>query len=138
MRLPRLSRFATRTTFVNTFSTMERASPAMMSSGVRPLRCSLTMELFMNTVQRLPRAAGRFERNAASAMPSAGMPSDSAKFSRNDPQPLEHASFTTMSTITPSSSRMAFMSWPPMSRTNVASGTQRVAARAWATVSTVW
>ena len=55
-------------TFVNTFSIIDRHKPAMMSSGVRPFFCSLTMELFMNTVQRLPKCAGCSLRNAAFAM----------------------------------------------------------------------
>ena len=87
-------------TLVNTFSMMERHNPAMMSSGDFPLRCSVTMLLFMNTVQRLPSSAGRAERNAASAMPSTGMRSVEAKFSKNEPQPDEQASFTTMSVMT--------------------------------------
>ena len=98
---PSESRFDTRMTLVNTFSMMERHNPAMMSSGDFPLRCSVTMLLFMNTVQRLPSSAGRAERNAASAMPSTGMRSVEAKFSKNEPQPDEQASFTTMSVMTP-------------------------------------
>ena len=138
MRLPRLARLGTRTTFVNTLAMIERHRPAMMSAGVRPFFCSLTMLEFMNTVQRLPSTAGCRLENASSAMRDVGMSSARAKFSRNEPQPLEHASFTTMLLMTPLSSQMAFMSWPPMSRMNVASGMKRVAAWACATVSTVW
>ena len=138
MRSPSESVLAMRMTLVNTFSMMERASPAMMSSGVLPRRCSETMLLFMNTVQRLPSTAGEVERIAASAMPETGMPSDAANPSRNDPQPLEQASLTMMSVMMPPSSQIAFISWPPMSSTNVASGTNLVAAAVCATVSTVW
>ena len=125
-------------TLVNTFSMMERQRPAMMSSGPLPRRCSLTTLLFMNTVQRLPSDAGSFDRNAARAIPSTGMCRFAANPSRNDPQPAEHASLTTISVSTPPESQMAFMSCPPISNTKVASGTHMAAARACATVSTVW
>ena len=36
-----------RMTLVKTFSMMERHRPAMMSSALRPLRCSVMMLLFM-------------------------------------------------------------------------------------------
>ena len=138
MRLPRLSRFDTRMTFVNTFSMMERHRPAMMSAGLFPARCSETMLLFMNTVQRLPSTAGLSESNAVRAISRTGMPSVDAKPSRNDPQPELHASFTTMSVMMPLFSQMAFMSCPPMSRMKLVSGSYLRAARACATVSTVW
>ena len=123
---------------VNTFSMMERQSPAMISSGSFPFRCSVTMLLFMKTVQRLPRTAGFLEAKAASAICSRGIPREEAKFSRKEPQPEEQASFTTMLVMMPSLSQMAFMSWPPMSRRKVASGRYFSAALAWATVSTTW
>ena len=128
----------TRTTLVKTFSMIERHRPAMMSSGDLPFRCSVTMELVMKTVQRLPRWAGASERKAASAIFSTGMPREPAKVSRNEPQPEEQASFTTTLVMMPWSSQMAFMSWPPMSSTKVASGTTSRTARACATVSTTW
>ena len=94
----------------------------MMSAGVLPSRCSeMTLEV-MKTVQRLPSAAGSADENAVAAMSSTGMPSERAKFSRNDPQPLEQASLTITSVMTPRSTHIAFMSWPPMSRMNEASG----------------
>lgn len=73
-----------------------------MSAGVRPFFCSLTMLEFMNTVQRLPSTAGCSLVNAASAISGVGTPSVCAKFSRNEPQPLEQASFTTMLPMMPS------------------------------------
>ena len=94
----------------------------MMSAGVRPFFCSLTMLEFMNTVQRLPSTAGCSLENAESAISGVGMPSVCAKFSRNEPQPLEQASFTTMLPMTPSESQMAFISWPPISRMKLAWG----------------
>ena len=110
----------------------------MMSSALRPLRCSVMMLLFIKTVQRLPSTAGCWEAKAASSMPLVGMPREEAKFSKKEPQPEEQASLTRMLVIMPLSSHMAFMSWPPMSRMKVASATYFLAARAWATVSTVW
>ena len=127
-----------RTTLVNTFSMMDRHSPAIRSSGRLPLRCSLMMVLFMNTVHRLPSSAGAWERKAASATRSTGSPRVEAKFSRKDPHPEEQASLSMMLVTTPSFSQMAFMSWPPMSSRKVASGKNRRQPRAWATVSTVW
>ena len=110
-------------TLVNTFSMMERQRPAMMSGDCFPFRCSVTMLLFMNTVQRLPRTAGFSAAKASFAMFSTGMCKDAAKFSRKEPQPEEQASFTTMLVMMPLSSQMAFMSCPPMSRMKLASGT---------------
>ena len=94
--------------------------------------------LFMNTVHRLPSSAGAWERKAASATRSTGIPRVEAKFSRKDPHPEEQASLSMMLVTTPSFSQMAFMSWPPMSSRKVASGKNRRQPRAWATVSTVW
>lgn len=45
----------------------------MMSLGLLPFFCSVTMMLFMNTVQRLPRSAGAFDSKAALAMLLVGM-----------------------------------------------------------------
>ena len=95
------------------------------------------MVLFINTVQRLPKFAGCRERNAASAIFSAGIPREEAKFSRNEPQPEEQASFSVMLVTMSRSTQMAFMSCPPMSSTKLTSGTYFWAAAAWATVSTV-
>ena len=95
---------------VNTFSMMERHSPAMISSARLPFLCSVIMLLFINTVQRLPRTAGCFDENAASAISSAEMFRDEAKFSRKDPQPEEHASLTRIFVMIPRSSHIAFIS----------------------------
>ena len=114
--------FGTRTTLVKTFSMMERHRPAMMSAGVLPSRCSEITLLVMNTVQRLPSAAGLVDEKAVDAMSLTGILSERAKFSRNEPQPDEHASLTMTSVMTPRSTHIAFMSCPPMSRMNVASG----------------
>ena len=125
-------------TFVKTFSMIERQRPAMISSGFFPFLCSVTMLLFMKTVQRLPRTAGFFEEKAASAISVTGIFNVEAKFSRKEPQPEEHASLTRMFVMMPWSSQMAFMSCPPISRRNVMSGMYWNAALAWATVSTTW
>ena len=102
------------------------------------MRCSVMMLLFIKTVHRLPSTAGCREAKAAVSISRVGMPREEAKFSRKDPQPEEQASLTRMLVMMPLSSHMAFMSWPPMSRMKVASSTYFLAARAWATVSTVW
>ena len=109
-----------------------------MSPGSLPLRCSVTMLLFIKTVHRLPRWAGFWASKAAWAIWSTGICREAAKFSRKEPQPEEQASLTTMLVMTPFESQMAFMSWPPMSSRKVAPGTYWAAARAWATVSTTW
>ena len=110
IRSPRESRFEIRMTFVKTFSIMERQSPAMMSSGFLPFLCSVTMLLFMKTVQRLPSVAGSFARKAAEAISVTGIFKVAAKFSRKEPQPEEHASLTRMFVMIPWSSQIAFMS----------------------------
>ena len=96
MFFPRLDVSEMRTTFVKTFSMMERQRPAIMSSALQPFFCSVMMVLFMNTVQRLPRFAGCLEEKAASAIFSSGMFSDVAKFCRKEPHPDEQASFSVM------------------------------------------
>ena len=135
--LPSIAELDMRTTFVNTLRIIERHSPAIISSGVRPFFCSVIIVLFINTVQRLPKSAGCCERNAASAMRSTGMPSAAAKPSKNEPQPDEQASFSVILVTTPPSIHIAFMSCPPISSTKLTSGTYVCAAAAWATVSTV-
>jgi hypothetical protein len=50
----------------------------------------LTLE-FINTVQRDPKSTGRDALNPNEANCATVMPSDSAKCSRKDPQPDEHA-----------------------------------------------
>ena len=81
-----------------------------MSSGSFPFRCSVIILLFIKTVHRLPSTAGDLEENAASAIFSAGIPSEEAKFSKKEPHPEEHASFTRIFVITPPSSQIAFIS----------------------------
>ena len=122
---------------MNTFSMIERQSPAMISSARLPFLCSVMILLFINTVHRLPRTAGFFEENAAFAISFAEMLREDAKFSRKEPHPEEQASFTRILVMIPRSSHMAFISCPPISRMNVASFTYFSAALAWATVSTV-
>ena len=118
---PRESRLLMRMTFVKTFSIMDRQSPARISLTSLPFFCSVMMRLFIKTVQRLPSTAGCFALKARSAISGTGTPMFFAKFSRKDPQPAEQASFTTISVMIPSSSQMAFMSCPPISRIKVAS-----------------
>ena len=110
MFFPRLEVSEILTTFVKTFSMIERQRPAMMSSALRPFFCSVIMVLFMNTVHRLPRFAGCRLAKAASAIFSRGMFSDVAKFCRNDPQPEEQASFNVMFVTISSFIQMPFMS----------------------------
>ena len=107
---PRLSKLEIRITFVKTFSMMERHRPAIISADCLPFRCSVTMLLFMKTVQRLPREAGCLDEKAASAISSTGICKDEAKFSRKEPQPEEQASLTTILVIMPLSIQMAFIS----------------------------
>lgn len=45
-----------------------------------------------------------------------------AEFCRNEPQPDEQASLSSMLAITPSRMKIDFMSCPPMSSTNETSG----------------
>ena len=107
---PRLSVFEIRTTLVNTFSIMERQSPAIMSSGPQPFFCSVIIVLFIKTVQRLPKSAGFLERKAASAILSVGIFNEEAKFSRKEPQPDEQASFNVIFVMIPSSIQIPFIS----------------------------
>ena len=63
-------------------------------------------------------------------------PKEPAKVSINDPHPDEQASLSSMRQMAPFWIKMAFMSWPPMSRTNDTSGSMYFAASKWAMVST--
>ena len=90
----------------------------------------------MNTVQRVPRSTGCRANKASSANCAAVKPKELAKFSRNEPQPEEQASFSmTLSTV-PFFRRMHFMSCPPMSSTQSTCGSKNAAAVVWAMVST--
>ena len=109
---------------------MDLHSPAMMSPGSFPFRCSVTILLFINTVHRLPSFAGLLESKAVFAISSTGILSEAAKFSRKDPQPEEQASFTTMLVMIPSFRQIAFISCPPISRIKEAPGTYLAAALA--------
>ena len=110
MLSPRFFRLDSLITLVNTFSMTELQRPAMMSSGVFPFFCSEMTDEFMNTVQREPRDDGDSDLNAISEISSTAMPSDDAKFSRKDPQPALHASFSVMPVMMPLFRKMAFMS----------------------------
>ena len=101
IRSPRESTLEIRMTLVNTFSMIERHSPAIISSGSFPFRCSVIILLFINTVQRLPRAAGCSDENAAEAISCMGICRFAAKFPRNEPHPEEQASLTRMLVIMP-------------------------------------
>ena len=64
------------------------------------------------------------------------MPRELAKFSRNEPQPDEQASFRSTVSTAPSLSLMHFMSCPPISSTQSTLGSKNDAAVQWAMVST--
>ena len=113
---------------------MER--PAEMLSSVAPSFCACLTELFMNTVQRLPRSTGRPAKRPSAAKSSTEYPSACAKVCKKLPQPLEQASFRKMSLIAPSAILKHFMSWPPMSIMKSTSGRKCRAAVKCATVST--
>ena len=121
--LPKLEVLLIRTTFVNTFCIIERHNPAIISSVVQPFFCSVIILLFINTVQRLPRFAGRSARNAASAISFTGICKVSANFSKKEPHPDEHASLSIILVTTPSATQIAFISCPPISRIKLTSGT---------------
>ena len=108
---------------------MEKLSPAAMSGTPAPSRrhC-LTLE-FMNTVQRVPKSQGASEKHAMRANSATGCFSDAANASTNEPQPDEHASLISSRLIAWFSTKIAFMSCPPMSRMNETSGLNLRAAR---------
>ena len=87
---------------VNTFSMMERQSPAMISAGL------LAVSLLGDdaAVHEHGAAAAQHGRAVARKRPSGrsastGMSREAAKFSRKEPQPEEQASFTTMLVMIP-------------------------------------
>ena len=89
----------------------------------------------MKTVQRLPRSTGCSAVRATFANSWTVMFMESAKLAMKEPQPEEQASLSMMCSMTPSFTCRHFMSWPPMSRMKLTSGTNALAPRRCATVS---
>ena len=119
------------------FFTTEYAIPAAKSLTLAPIFWACLTRDDMNTVHFVPRSTGCSEVSAASLNAWGLKRSECAVPSMNDPQPLEHASLRMAFATMPFLIQSAFMSCPPMSSTNVASGTSSIAARACAVVSTM-
>jgi hypothetical protein len=100
-----------------------------MSPTLAPSRCACLTELFMNTVQRVPRSTGESDSTAVPANAWTSVPIEAANVCRNEPQPDEHASLTAIESTTPLRIRRYFMSCPPMSMTLVTPGQTASAAR---------
>ena len=83
----------------------------------------------MNTVHRVPRSTGEADSMAMRAKERTSVPIVCAKVCRKDPQPEEQASLTEMESTAWSRMRRYFMSWPPMSMTEVTPGQMNSAAR---------
>ena len=110
--------------------------PAEMSATSAPSFCACLTFEFIKTVQRVPRSTGALDFTASAANSAGVMCSPSAKFWMNEPQPAEHASLSVMLPMLPSLTKKHFISWPPMSSTNVTLGQNSCAARRCANVST--
>ena len=100
----------------------ERPMPAEISARGAPSFWACFTREFMNTVQRVPRSTGVLLSMALSANSAALMPRPWAKFSINEPQPAEQASFRVILPMFPLLIWKHFMSCPPMSSTQVTSG----------------
>jgi hypothetical protein len=83
----------------------------------------------MKTVQRVPRSHGLSARHACAAKSATAYPNELANVSMKEPQPDEQASLISMRLSTPWSTKMAFMSCPPMSSMNDTCGSMSRAAR---------
>ena len=83
----------------------------------------------MNTVQRVPRSTGAAEVSALAAKVWISVSMLAAKVCRKDPQPDEQASLTAIESTAPPRIFRYFMSWPPMSITEVTPGATFSAAR---------
>ena len=78
----------------------------------------------MKTVQRLPRSTGCWAIRLMSAKDWMSVSIPAAKVWRKDPHPDEQASLTEMESMTWSTTRRYFMSWPPMSMMAVTPGSR--------------
>ena len=116
--LPRAAGLLSLRTLYRQFFITEYERPAAISSRQAPSRRTCFTLEFINTVQRVPRSHGVFDRQAAPANSDAEYPSDRAKVSMKDPHPDEQASFISILSMTPSLTNMAFISCPPISRMN--------------------
>ena len=90
-----------RMTLYSAFFTTLTDRPAEMSSMVAPSFWLCLTEEFMNTVQRVPRSTGAFERRPHSANSATLLPIDRAKVSMKEPQPEEQASLSMMESMAP-------------------------------------
>src|SRR5690554_3701788 len=87
----------------------------------------LTLE-FINTVHLEPRSTGDLDVIAFDANSPILRSKDSAKVSKKDPHPAEHASFNSMLSITPFLIFRHFISCPPISRIKSTPGQKKSAA----------
>ena len=106
-----------------------------MSATDAPSRNTcLTLE-FINTVQRVPRSQGACDVHASWAKSVTLYPILLANVWMNVPHPELQASLSSMRTTVPFSTKIAFMSCPPISRIKLTSGINDAAARSCAIVS---
>ena len=117
-----------RITLNNAFFTTEYASPAAISSTAAPSFCACFTLEFIKMVHRVPRSSGILDFRASSEKLLAVYPMESAKFSIKEPHPEEHASFSRMESTLPFLIRMHFISCPPISMMQSASGSTKRAA----------
>jgi len=88
------------------------------------------------TVQVVLIFTGRSPRMAVGPSCSSGMSSAAEAAPRNRPVPAAHLSFMQKSTISPwAETRIAFVSWPPMSTTVLVFGNMWTAPRPWQLIS---
>ena len=106
----------------------------MSATEAPSLRTCFTLE-FIKTVQRVPRSQGALDWQASLAKSPTEYPMLLAKVCMKVPQPEEHASLSSILTTAPFSTKIAFMSCPPISRMKLTSGMSDAAARSCAMVS---
>ena len=100
-----------------------------MSSEVAPSRIACFTLEFIKTVQRVPRSYGCGASHAMRAKSPTVYPNILAKVSMKEPQPEEQASLISSRRMVWFSTKMAFISCPPMSRMKDTSGETCLAPR---------
>ena len=111
-------------------------TPSSTSSILRPSASQPRISDSANTVQVVVILTGFFAVRASGPRSPSGSSSAWEAAPRKRPVPAEHLSFMQKSSTWPSPpTRIAFVSWPPTSRTLVVFGNRKTAPRAWQEIS---
>ncbi len=118
---------------------MATCTPITTSSMRRPLASQPRISDSANTVHVVVIFTGFFAVWASGPRSPSGISRASEAAPRNRPVPAAHLSFMLKSMTWPSAPTLiAFVSWPPMSRTLLVFGNRWTAPRPWQEISVTW